>query len=106
MDLAPIKSAMGRIGIEDTSDASVLAFIKGYTNIDVRPSERVITERVSQAVNCGARSVIADGLRYIIEDRVVTTVVPRTSVRTIKMMRRGERRAGNWRERALQEIEA
>jgi len=107
VDMTEIRAAMDRHGIEDTTDEAVLAFIRSYTNIDVSASERAVNDLVMRhAVGCGARAVILDGFKYVIQGSAIASVVPHHLAHIDPSMRRGERRSKTKLHRVMHEVDA
>ena len=107
VDMTQIKAAMERHGIEDTTDEAVLAFIRSYTNIDVSMSERAVDDTVMRhAVDCGARAVLSNGFRYVIQGTAIASVIENKQVHIDPSMRRGERRSKTKLHRVMHEVDA
>lgn len=104
VDVLSIKDEMRAKGYTDTTDGPTLAYIRDHTNIDLGYSVNAISDHMLQtAVRCGAKAVVRDGFRYLIESSAVVTVIPVDRKRTI-IKTRVERRPQAWKARAIREI--
>jgi len=74
------------------SDHALVRYAERVQGVDLGPRRRDIARRVAAAADAGANAVVIDGWRYVIEDRVVVTVMPhvQADIRTGRVKRRRE----------------